>query len=122
MPGKGREQRGAGGEQVSPPRYPETTPPPNFPSGDYTYVLEIVMNMQHTMGKLTEAVNGLKENQAEQRKKLDRISHQIYAAIAVLTLIGAVIWFFANSINNLIIHQLSVPAQQQQQQPPKQTP
>jgi len=80
------------------------------------------MNMQHTMGKLTEAVNGLKENQAEQRKKLDRISHQIYAAIAVLTLIGAVIWFFANSINNLIIHQLSVPAQQQQQQPPKQTP
>lgn len=113
MPGKGKEQRGAGGEQVGTPRYPETTPPP-LPSGDYSYVLEIVMNMQHAMGKLTEAVDRLKEDQTKHDKKLDRISHQIYAAIAVLTLILGVFWYFASTINSYVIRQLPAPAQQQQ--------
>ena len=121
MPGRGKEQRGTGGEQVGTPRYPETTPPPTQPSGDYSYVLEIVMNMQNTMGKLTEAVENLKENQKEQRAKLEHIGKQIYAAIVVIVLIGSILGFFANSINNLLFHLLQTSAQQQQQ-PTKQNP
>jgi type VI protein secretion system component VasK len=74
------------------------------------------MKMQHSMGELTEAVKGLKERQAEQAKKLDRISHQMYAAIVVLTLVGGIFWYFANSINSLITQLISNSAQQQQQQ------
>jgi hypothetical protein len=118
MPSRGKEQRGAGAEQVSPPRYPETTPPPRLPSSDYTYVLEIVMNMQNTMGKLTEAVENLKEGQKEQRTKLEQIGKQIYAAIVVIVLVGSILGFFANSINNLLFRLLQSPAQQQQQQQP----
>lgn len=114
---RGKEPRGGGAEQVSPPRYPETTPP-NLPSGDYSYVLEIVMNMQNTMGKLTEAVDNLKENQKEQRVKLETIGKQIYAAIAILVLIGGILGFFANSINNLLFRLIQTSVQQQQQQPP----
>lgn len=68
------------------------------------------------MGKLTEAVDGLKETQKEQRTKLDRLSHQVYAAIVVLTLVGGILWYFANSINTLVTQLISNSAQQQQQQ------
>ncbi|MFN2453285.1 MAG: hypothetical protein ABR577_03600 [Pyrinomonadaceae bacterium] len=75
--------------------------------------------MQETMGRLTEAVDGLKKEQSEQRSKLETIGKQIYAAIAVLTFIGVIIGYFANSINNIVIRQLPTPtAQQQPQSPP----
>jgi uncharacterized membrane protein affecting hemolysin expression len=97
-----------------------------LPSGDYSYILEIVMNMQLSVGKLIEAVDGLKTKQAEQAKKVDRLSHQIYAAIVVLVLIGAILTFFAKSINDTIIHYVFSQPQQQQvapaQQPPGKTP
>lgn len=112
---RGREREQGPGIETTPPRYPDT-PPPILPSGDYSYTVEIVMKMQHSMGELTEAVKGLKERQAEQAKKLDRISHQMYAAIVVLTLVGGIFWYFANSINSLITQLISNSAQQQQQQ------
>lgn len=115
MANRGRENRGSGGDQVSPPRYPETTPPPQ-PSGDYTYTLEIVMRMQETMGRLTEAVDGLKKEQSEQRAKLDTIGKQIYAAIAAIALVGAVLTYFNSTINNIATKQL-IPSATQQQQP-----
>ncbi len=93
-----------------------------MPSGDYSYTLEIVMNMQNALGKLTEAVDGLKTRQAEQGKKLDGIAQKIYAAIVLLALIGAILTFFAKSINDVITNRLLAPTQQQslpQQQPPR---
>ncbi len=39
----------------------ETTPT-SYPSGDYSYVLEVVMKMQDTLGQLKEAVGALKEH------------------------------------------------------------
>lgn len=35
-----------------------------LPSGDFSYILEIVMNMQSSMGKLIEAVDSLKAQSA----------------------------------------------------------
>jgi hypothetical protein len=74
------------------------------------------MRMQETMGSLKEAVEGLKKEQSEQRAKLDTIGKQIYAAIAVLAFIGGIIWYFANSINNIVIRQLPAPVIQHQPQ------
>jgi hypothetical protein len=45
------------------------------------------------------------------------MSHQIYAAIAILVLIGAILTFFGSSINNAITNRL-LPAQQQQTSAP----
>jgi hypothetical protein len=111
MPDKAKSRGGSS----EPTRFAETTPP-IVPSGDYSYTLEIVMNMQHSVGKLTEAVDGLKGKQAEQGKKLDRISHQVYAAIVLLAVIGAILTFFAKSINDVITSHLlfAAPAAQQQ--------
>lgn len=112
MANKGKEPYGPSGAQGNPPRLPQT-PPQNLPSGDYSFVLEIVMHMQETMGRLSEAVDGLKEKQTEQGKKLDRLSHQIYAAIVILLLLGGILTFFAGSINSIIVSRLAPPMQQQ---------
>jgi hypothetical protein len=117
---KDRGKRAA--EQTTPQRFAETTPPLT-PSSDYTYVLETVMRMQHGLGKLDEAVTGLKERQVEQGKKLDTISKQIYAAIVLLAVVGAVLTFFARSINDAITNRLlASPATVVQQPRPTVTP
>lgn len=119
MPSKGREQRSSGGEQVTPPRAFDTTPPPP-PSGDYTYTVEIVMRMQETMGGLKEAVSELKDSikeikteQKEQTKKLESISNKIYAAVAIIALIGFLLQLFGSSLNNLISRPTTPPTVQQ---------
>lgn len=115
----GREQDHPYGPQREgkPGRLPDTTPPPAMPSGDYSYVLEIVMQMQHSMGQLSEAVNGLKSKQEEQGKKLDSISHKVYAAVAIVLLFGAILTFFAKSINDAITNRLLAPIYLQQPTP-----
>jgi hypothetical protein len=134
---KEREQQQGPGIPTT-PRYPETTPQ-MIPSGDYTYVLEVVMQMQKSMGQLTEAVGTLKESRSEQNKKLEtitekleKINRKIYAALILLLAIGSVLTFFAKSINDAITSKLLAPVTQQQlnappstqptQQIPSQTP
>lgn len=106
LPNKVKDERGRSSDQVLPTRFAETPP---MPSGDYSYTVEIVMKMQHSLGMLTEAVDTLKEKQKEQGAKLDRISHQIYAAIAILVIVGGILTFFAKSINDLIVQRLLSP-------------
>ena len=81
-------------------------------SGDYSF-LEIVMAMQHSIGQLTEAVNGLKTKQDEQGRKLDSISHKVYAAVAIVLVLGAILTFFAKSVNDAITNRLLAPVAQQ---------
>ena len=73
---------------TTPTRFAETTPPQSLPSGDYSYVLEIVMNMQVTMGKLTEAVEGLKSQVKDHGIELKAIAKDIHAAKVVMSVIG----------------------------------
>jgi hypothetical protein len=117
---KGRDQF----EPREPPpgRFAETTPP-FTPSGDYTYVLETVMSMQNSMGKLEEAVGTLKTAQAQQGQKLDSIDKKVYAAIAVVVVFGSILTFFANSINMTLTNRIITPPAQQQASPsPTPTP
>jgi hypothetical protein len=76
-------------DQVT-PRLPETTPPPVVPSGDYTYTLEIVMNMQLAMGKLMEAVESLKSHSRDHGDKLEEVRRDVHGAKVALRVIAAV--------------------------------
>jgi len=73
-------------DQVTPARLPETTPPV-VPSGDYTYTLEIVMNMQLAMGKLMEAVESLKSSSKDQGDKLEEVRRDVHGAKVALRII-----------------------------------
>lgn len=72
-----------------PTSFPETTPP--LPSGDYYYVLEIVMRMQESVGRLTEAVSSLKEQSKAHGDKLDNIGKDVHAAKVVVSVVGGLI-------------------------------
>ena len=74
---------------TTPEAYPTT--PPVLPSGDYTYTVEIVMNMQQTLGKLTEAVDSLKEQSKEQATEIRGIGKDVHAAKVVISVVGALI-------------------------------
>ena len=63
--------------QTTPEDYPVSASHSLYPSGDFSYILEIVMGMQKSMGGLEQAVKTLTEESAGSRKKLDRISHII---------------------------------------------
>jgi hypothetical protein len=76
---------------TTPTRFAETTPPQSFPSGDYTYILEIVMNMQVTMGKLVEAVDSLKGVSKSHAEKLDQIGKDVHASKVVVGVVGGLI-------------------------------
>jgi hypothetical protein len=81
-----KEDQGRG-RGTTPARMGQTTPPV-YPSGDYTYVLEIVMGMQGTMRKLTEAVESLKAQSKTQGEKVDQIGKDMHAAKVVVGFIG----------------------------------
>jgi hypothetical protein len=114
-PPKREREQGPGIEST--PRFPETTPP-LAPSADYTWVLETVMTMHNSMGKLEEAVDNLKTTQTQQGLKLDGIDKKIYAAIAVIVVFGSILTFFANSINSALSNRISPTVQQQSQPSP----
>lgn len=73
------------------------------PSGEYIYTLEIVMGMQRTLGKMEQAINTLTEDSRETRKKVNQLSHIIYAASVVVSIFVAVFIFVANKLADAVI-------------------
>jgi hypothetical protein len=98
-------ERGQTGESDSttPQRFAETPPQPAYPGSDYSFTLQAVMEMQKSVGQLTQAVQTLTEESKQQRAKLDRISHIIYAAGAVITVVGGMIVFLVNKLADALI-------------------
>ncbi len=88
--------RDKGDRPPTTPQYTDT-PPTYTQPGDFSY-LEIIMAMHGTVAKLTEAVETLKTQSKEHGQKLERISHTIYAAAAVVTVIGGISLFILNKI------------------------
>ena len=84
-------------------------PPSDFaitspqPSGDYSYTLEVCMQMQKTLGQVEQAVKTLAEDFREERKKVNRLSHIIYAAGVVGTIGLAILIFLANKLADVFI-------------------
>jgi|SRR5450432_3892752 hypothetical protein len=77
--------------QTTPESYNTT---PQFPSGDYSYTVELVGSIQNQLGKLTEAVNGLSEKTKSHGEKLDSVCKDVHVAKVILAIIGAVILAF----------------------------
>jgi hypothetical protein len=90
--------------QTTPEDFP-TTPQQQLPSGDFSYTLEVVMGMQKTLGEHTHAVQTLTEEFKGMRTKVDRLSHIIYAAGVVGTiLLGVGVWLLNKVTDVLISH------------------
>ena len=84
--------RGLRGAPTTPEDYPTSAPPhAAYPSGDYSYTVELVSTIQHQLGKLTEAADALKEQVKEQGTELRKISQDVHAAKVVLSLVGGLI-------------------------------
>ena len=85
------ERSGRRDEAESPPaEFPET-PPPQI--ADWSWTLQMLMELQRAVGELSQSVETLTRQSKEHDKKLDRISHRICGAVAVLTILGvALLW------------------------------
>lgn len=66
-------------------------------------ILTTVMELQHSVGRLQQAVETLTTHVDDQGKKLNSISHQIYAAWAVLVVIVALSGFLLDKFWNVIV-------------------
>lgn len=118
---KDRDQQGPQRE-TTPDRLRDTTPlPQQISAADFSY-LEIIMSLQHSMGQLTEAVNGLKTTQQEQGKKIENLSRIVIAAGAILLAIGAVLTYFNKSINDAVVDRLLTPVVVQSSPTPTPSP
>ncbi len=72
-----------------------------------SWVLQSVMDMQKTLGQLTQAVNTLTDRTEKTGDKLEakieklgdtlnKLSHKIYAAMVVVTIFGAIVAFLVD--------------------------
>ena len=87
---------------TTPQSYPETPPPQLHSSGDFTYTVEVVMGMQATLGKLTEAVDALKGQVKGHGEKLEQIGKEIHTAKVILSMCGGAIIVVGGIISLLI--------------------
>ncbi len=89
----------------TPSRFPSTPTP--VPSSDYSFTLQAIMEMQKAIGGLTQSVSTLTKQSEDQGRKVERISHIIYAAGAVGTIFaGTAVWLLSK-IADLIVSVLS---------------
>jgi hypothetical protein len=101
----GKGSRGQKSTNLTTPEgFPTTAP--QFPSGDYSYTLEVCMQMQKTLGQVEQAVKTLTDDFREERKKVNRLSHIIYAAGVVGTISVAILIFLANKLADVFIASL----------------
>ena len=95
------ERRGRRDKAESPPEdFPETPPPQPT---DRSWSLQMLMELQRTVGELSQSVETLKNESKEHDKKLNQINHRIYATVVVLTIFGAVLLWILNAVSDEIV-------------------
>lgn len=77
------------GKETSPGRLPDTTPEV-FPGKTYDFTLQAVYEMKGTLGELKKGIENLTEQVKENDKKLDHIALVVYAAGAVIAILGTI--------------------------------
>lgn len=75
-------------QNTIPQRYPEV-PPQQYPSGDYSYTVELIGGIQNSLGKLTEAVESLKAKTDSHSAKLEAIGKDVHAAKVLIGVASA---------------------------------
>jgi hypothetical protein len=96
-----REERGRG----TTPREP-TVPPAENIGAEHSFTLQMVTQLHGSVGELKAEVRGLLKQSEKQETKLDKISHQIYAAIVLLAVAGTITGFILNKIWDLVAAKL----------------
>jgi hypothetical protein len=82
----GRSSRPA---SATPEDYPVTSSHSAYPSGDYSYTLEVVMGMQKTLGGLAEGIRNLTEQSKGHDEELKKVCRDVHAAKVVVGVVGA---------------------------------
>ena len=102
--------------EETPRQLPQTNPPGSYPMADYSFTLQAVMDLQKTVGQLTEAVNSLKNTIEKQdsrfnriEEKLSGVTHKLYAAGVVLAILLALGGFIVNKAWDLMVQRLTMP-------------
>lgn len=93
-PGRQREAEGP------PEEFPQT-PPPQLT--DWSWSLQMLMELQKTVGELSQRVDTLTKQSERHDRILNQISHRIYAVVVVLTIIGAVLLWLLNAVSDEIV-------------------
>jgi len=106
-----------GGQGPSPP--PDNPiPPPQLPSGEYSHTVELVARIENQLGKLTEAVDQLKEGSRERDRKLEDIGNKVHlvsqdvnSAKVVAKVMGGLIAFmgFLVTVTIAVIGYIAIP-------------
>ena len=73
-----------------PPQEFGATTPQTFPGQNYDFTLQAVYEMKGTLGELKKGIETLTEQVKENDKKLDRIALVVYAASAVVAILGTI--------------------------------
>ena len=74
---------------TTPQRMAETTPQ-SYPLSDHSFTLQAIMEMQKTLGELTQAVRSLTEESKKNGVALEDIGKKMYAAKIVLWIFGVI--------------------------------
>ena len=70
----------------------------HFTPGPVQFMLQSIGEMRESIGALKQAVDTLTVQSKEQAKKLDTLSHRMYAAGAVLAVLTAVLAWIMNNL------------------------
>ena len=99
-----------GGEDRPPQRsqIPDVVTPPYAKVVSDAWMVEGMMQMQKTLGELTSSVGSLKSASDKQGAKLDRISHILFAAGVVLSIILGIGAFLMNKMWDGIVHLIMI--------------
>jgi hypothetical protein len=84
-----KEAPRTGEREVTPSRLPDVTPPP-YPSQNYDFILQAVWEINRTLGSLQTSVESLSKQTKEHDDKIDKLSHKVYAATAVIAVLWAI--------------------------------
>ena len=90
------------GADAPPREFPSTTPPLSH-TVDHSFTLQSIMEVQKSIGKLTEAVESLKEESKGQRKELNILNRGLWVAGAVLMVAGLIGGFVLNNMGNKML-------------------
>jgi hypothetical protein len=83
---------------TTPADFPVQTPPQQFPGADYSYTAELIGEIQHSLGKLTEAVETLKTKADAHGKELAEIGRSVHTARVILGIIGGLATIIATFV------------------------
>ena len=78
-------------------------PPPPIPMMDYSFTVQMIMELKGSVGELKEAVTTLKTSVEKQGTTLEKVNLKIAFATGAILVIGLIFgWFFNKKFDDLV--------------------